>query len=324
VAFDLQQLEEGSNSQRPFIGGHDIARLAKDKGVIKDAHIGLADLCAKVLHWHLEKDPNLRVSSEWSNVTLSEDQKWYAALDVWASLQIYKDLEVMAVPAPLSFSPPPKPGTEIFLYQEDQTKIIARGQISVDQSKHLDGINISPTRTLIDVHDIYVPGAIITVHHGRPLSSFGAPPFPIVCKQQQVYSFVESFIPPPVAVAPPETQSTAAVDTTAELPSNIDASDDGMDPGVDQTMDRLNITFADPSAGAPSVVQPEQDSGIDIGGRGQWDVFLRELAAQQWPTQTRSRVLKDIFHVFQMIIIPKTHGEVFSCSSRCYIPSQCY
>lgn len=69
MAFDLQQLEEGSNSRRPFIGGLDIAHLAKDKGVIKDARIGLADLCAKVLHQHLEKNPNLRVSSEWTNVT---------------------------------------------------------------------------------------------------------------------------------------------------------------------------------------------------------------------------------------------------------------
>jgi hypothetical protein len=191
------------------------------------------------------------------------------------------------------------------LYQEDRTKIIARGQISVDRPEYLDGIHVSSTRTVINVDDIYVPGAIMTVHHGRPLSSFGTPPFTVVCKQRQVYSFVESFAPPPVAVSSPETQSAAAVDTAPEPPPNPDA--DEM-PTVDQTMDRLSITFSNPSAATPSVVQSEKDSAIDTGGLENWDAFLREMATQPWPTQTRSRVLKDIFHVFQMIIIPKNHG----------------
>lgn len=49
IAQDLQQLQEESKSMRLFVGGVDIAHLAKEKSVINNAHISLSDLCAKVL-----------------------------------------------------------------------------------------------------------------------------------------------------------------------------------------------------------------------------------------------------------------------------------
>lgn len=49
VQFNLKSLAESSTTPCPFTGGLEIAQLAKEKGVIRDAQTGLADLCAKVL-----------------------------------------------------------------------------------------------------------------------------------------------------------------------------------------------------------------------------------------------------------------------------------
>ena len=299
VNFDLKSLEEASHSTKPFVGGLDIARLSKDKGVVKDARLGLVNLCAAVLGKHLEKDESVRVSSEWSNTTLSKEQMKYAALDVWASLQIYNQLQALQVPSPLTFTPLPLPGTKVFLYQEDRTRIIACGQISMHTYNSLDGINISPSRSLIDIAEIFIPGAVITVHHGRPLSSFGPPPFSVVCKKSQVYTFVESFLPAQTGIASPDPSGALSSD-----------SEDTVEPSSlsdDPTMEPLNVGFSDPPIS--SMTPPDSTSGgLDISGIEEWGSIIADLAEIPWPTEVRSRVLKDIFHVFQMISIPKTHG----------------
>ncbi|PBK82414.1 hypothetical protein ARMGADRAFT_1090461 [Armillaria gallica] len=57
IKLNLQNLQEESGVAKPFPGGVDVAYLAKQKEIVKNAHIGLADLCAKVLKAHLDKDP---------------------------------------------------------------------------------------------------------------------------------------------------------------------------------------------------------------------------------------------------------------------------
>ena len=298
----MKSLEEASHSTKPFVGGLDIARLSKDKGIVKDARIGLVNLCAAVLGEHLEKDESVRVSSEWSNTTLSMEQMKYAALDVWASLQIYNKLQALHVPSPLTFTPLPLPGTKVFLYQEDRTRIIACGQISMYAYNTLDGINISPSRCLIDIDEIFIPGAVITVHHGRPLSSFGPPPFSVVCKKSQVYTFVESFLPVQTGMAPPNPSEPSI----GNYSNNIE---DTIEPGSlpdDQTMEPLNVGFSDPPISFTTL--SDTSGGQDISGLEEWGSIIADLAQTPWPTEVRSRVLKDIFHVFQMISISKTHG----------------
>lgn len=88
-------------------------------------------------------------------------------MDVWASLQIYLTLSKMTVSIPLDFNSILPPELDVFVYQEDRSRIIARGQISVHSDyKSLDGITITKTHILVDITEIYVPGAVITAHHG--------------------------------------------------------------------------------------------------------------------------------------------------------------
>lgn len=85
VMGDLNRLARES-AAGPFPGGIELARLAKDLRAIKDARIGLTELCAQILGLKLEKPPDLQISDEWDFTQLSECQRAYAALDALVSL----------------------------------------------------------------------------------------------------------------------------------------------------------------------------------------------------------------------------------------------
>ncbi|KAJ7587518.1 hypothetical protein C8J56DRAFT_786255 [Mycena floridula] len=300
VQTDLRYLEEDSGTKDgPFVGGIDIADFAKEKGVVKSAKVGLAELCASVLKEKLEKPNDIRVGMEWGNEELSDAQQQYAALDAWISLRIYQQLVKLEAPSAVIFpvnSPPV--GLEVFVFQDDRTTIIARGTISPHaMNPFIDNINITPTRTVVDVTEVYVPGAIITTHHHRNLADFGPPNFSIVCLKSRIKTYVPNFCPrhspidmtPLVASSPiPEAQDdTIQLDLHDEAPVSIDFSE-------------VNVT-------EPTEVSLK-DIGVDSTALQECNEIIERLASLPWPGETRSRVLKDIFHVFQLIYIVKTHG----------------
>ena len=169
IALDLKNLQDDSGSSIPFIGGVDLGQLAKAKNIVSDAWAGLSELCIKTLSCILPKDLNTRISTDWSADELTEDQIQYAALDAWASLKIYEKLISLQIPASVDFNARLPAGYQVFIYQQDCTTIIARGIISPDSFQSFQGINITQTRVLIRVNDVYVPGAIISLHRGHLL-----------------------------------------------------------------------------------------------------------------------------------------------------------
>ncbi len=335
IELDLRQLQEESKSPIPFPGGIDLARLAKEKGVISDARIGLADLCARVTKTRLEKDSTIRISPNWSMDVLTEDQKRYAALDVWASLLVYEELQKLRVPEPLfSFSG----GEEVFLYHDDRTSIIARGWIAHSIPDSCDNIRITPSKTLIFVTKVFVPAALISQHGNRTLSSFGATPFNLICLRSRLKTYVADFDPRDVA-EPLSTTSFPAVtsnqiSTSADVSSATSSipdtslalssiptgaasstlpltaeSDLDCEPGTSlQDLEGLIIDFSDAIASDPSTNPPASGANIDSDGQKRCAEILEELRTQPWPEEIRSGVLKDIFHVFQMLYIARAHG----------------
>lgn len=95
VDVDLRTLQTECHSRVPFVGGVELATLAKDNQVISNARLGLADLCAKVLHRRLDKDVPARLSTSWDHDVLDEAHVRYAALDAYASLQIHEALSAL-------------------------------------------------------------------------------------------------------------------------------------------------------------------------------------------------------------------------------------
>jgi hypothetical protein len=69
-------------------GQQEIGTLCKDKDLVTNGHSSLSNLCGEVLGLYLPKVPQIRCGN-WEASLLSEEQKKYAALDAWVSLEMY-------------------------------------------------------------------------------------------------------------------------------------------------------------------------------------------------------------------------------------------
>jgi len=69
-----------------------------------------------------------RISTLWEEENLTSEMLTYAALDAYVSLAIYQILAQFSVPSPLSGTI--SPHTNITLYHNNFSRIIARGHIS--------------------------------------------------------------------------------------------------------------------------------------------------------------------------------------------------
>ena len=126
-----------------FEGAVNLGRVAKDQGAVTKATIGLADLCGTILKQFLPKDPAIRVSEAWNTIPLPSTHINYAALDVYASWHIFKALSISSVGEIITKKT--LGGTAVSLYSPDQSRIIAFGNISLDQPKKHAGVNVTKT-----------------------------------------------------------------------------------------------------------------------------------------------------------------------------------
>ena len=178
---DLSYLQQACHSTTPFLGGVDLAKMAKEHHIITNARsCSLSDLAAIVLQRQLPKNVSEHVSQAWRHENLLDSACDYAALDALASKMIYEKL--VAIPIPIPLPEDSDPGTKVVVYHTDKAHVIATGSVAAHPpGSCLDGVNISPTRIVIEVNSVLVPGAIMNQHHKKSLDSFGHPPFNVVC-----------------------------------------------------------------------------------------------------------------------------------------------
>jgi hypothetical protein len=175
------RLQQACHSTVPFIGALDLAKYAKERCVIsKISKTSLPDLCALVLHKHFDKKLSEQVSEMQADAVLTKEQLHHAAQGAYASLCIYEKLVKITVLQPLPGAI--NPSLPVLLYSTDNTTIIAQGVISQHlDDRSFDGFNVTPTRTVVDISKVLVPGTILTTHGRRSLQSFGTTPFSVVC-----------------------------------------------------------------------------------------------------------------------------------------------
>lgn len=235
---------------------------------------------------------------------LSQEQLQYAAKDAYISLLIYEELTKITVPRALPLSL--HPSMPILLYSTDNTTVIAEGQISRYSSDWAyDNINISLTRTVIDITKVLVPGAIVTTHRQQPLSSFGQTPFSVVCLRSHLRIF------------DPTTSSTTDSDpviSTSSLGLNSIASCAANSSQVATEIAEERIG----DEGSPIgdlLSQDLSDNTQDVPLPRDIDHSSLSLSSEilgqdpeVWDYTIHSRVLKDVWHVFHMFYISATHG----------------
>ncbi|KAK0222338.1 hypothetical protein IW262DRAFT_1448324 [Armillaria fumosa] len=255
VNLDLHNLQEESGVKQPFAGGVDVTHFAKCKGIVKNTWISLADL------------------PDWHSDELSNEQLCYAALDAWASLKVYEELEQIQVPGEVvAFTP----GQDIFLCQDD-TNIIARGHISL----HSDYKSFE--------------GAIILTHRKQALSEFGQCPFNLVALCSHIRTYIPGFLEldaeePMQSDLQPAVEEVAVLDTPNLGETNPDASlcdeehreaeQEGRSFGC------LIIEFCDLLTSADP--ERREDGGLDSDGVRKCEEILEELKKIPWPKERRS------------------------------------
>lgn len=335
VNSDLKQLQTSVNSSLPFVGALDLANYAKQRHVIPNARCSLADLCAAVLGKRLNKNVSERTSTAWEHLSLTSEQQHYAAIDAYVPLLLYHELSTLSVPKCLPTTLTPL--TPVLLYSTDNTVVVGRGYLSPYLHKtSFDGVNLTKTRTLVNISEVLVPAAIISSHEKRSLQSFGPTPFSLVCLRShlRLYDPLNSL---QVGSITPETAGPSTLVTSAGLESsvmdvdnplggggaavaspNCDAADAGQEDGHGSTVDGigafLQATFTEDVQVESSYLSSDSnnshhDRDIDLESRAWGEDILATIPRPvAWDTTIRSRVLKDVFHVFNMLRLSTIHG----------------
>jgi hypothetical protein len=311
INADLKYLEIASQSSIPFIGGLDLAKYAKDRQMVSNAKCSLADLCAIILGKRLNKNVSERLSDQWENENLSPEQLEYAAGDAYASLQIYHQLSVLDAPQPLPQVGDLHPFTSVLVYNSENTTVIARGRLSPNlHIPQYDGINISPTRTLVEVTEVLVPAAIVTTHRKKALNLFGSSPFTIVCLRSHLRSYTQ--LPASGII---NTRPNPSNSHTSQLIANPEPPE----PPAQVESDENSLSQSDHGESIAALIFGACDQpGVDTNNPSlvrDTDKTSRALGDQilgsnpvVWDTTIHSRVLKDPFHVFNMFYISRRHG----------------
>ncbi|KAG6891629.1 hypothetical protein C0992_001314 [Termitomyces sp. T32_za158] len=315
VNGDLNQLAIAAGEDPgTFQGGLDLASFAKQRLLITDARVSLAELTAVILGKCLAKNRTERVSSNWNDQELTTDQIQYAACDAYVSLCLYN--KISQSPEPTSISSTSNladlVGQPVVVLTGDKKKIAARGVISKAVTHpSFDNINITLTRTVVSIQEIMIPATVMTQHRHQPLSSMGSVPFDVVVHRSHIRTFndtttaLDTFtqslsaslpdVPPPPLLM----QNSIITDEPETSPQ-----DDSEIP-VSDLLSTDNIPDGTPPPPPLNESQLEEFQDPDSMKIGS------EILGPRAPDSTsfiRSRVLKDVFHVFNMLYISRTHG----------------
>lgn len=307
VNSDIRSLQNASDFQREFVGGIDLATYARERQVVPDARCSLADLCANVLHKRLDKNVSARISNQWSNSNLTIEQINYAARDAYASLEIFNALQVLPLPRPLP--PNPEAGLLVQIYHDDSTRIIAYGETVEFPSSSFNGIAINKHRIVVEVTQVLVPAAIIRPHGKQPLCTFGPPPFKIVTLRSRLKIVPPSSKPQsPVLSHTNQSSSETSEPLSGSLPQPDLMANSNPPPDAITVADLIHPDCAkDQDQDQPTPGRDKTEYEVDESSRDEGKQILGPTP-MEWPSNIRSRVLKDPFHIFKMFYISRSHG----------------
>lgn len=170
---------------------------------------------------------------------------------------------------------------------------------------------------MVEVTRIVVPGAIIRTHR-KPLSEFGPVPFKIIILRSRL------------KVSSSKTSDTSSCCTISNKPATASTSqvtlpEPTISPNVIEDANG-SIELALIANSADSIplaaLMEEQNQQVHTSEHGRSEYVTDQSCLNEgkdilgvtptdWPTLVRSRILKDPFHVFNMIYISRSHGLRF-------------
>ncbi|KAF9051108.1 hypothetical protein BDZ89DRAFT_1056981 [Hymenopellis radicata] len=295
----------------------ELGQLAKLKGVAKDISIGLPSLVGSVLRRNLKMDDIVRLS-RWSADQLSEKQKTYAALNAYASLQLWQILSAkQSVGQPLESTI----GGEYVHLSSGRTHVaearvsatqgpitLSHGddeshQSSTDESDHV--LKLNKSRVVLHVEKILVPGFIVPLHSATlaELEHQHSLPFDIMVHRRSVHT--RAPIPAQtVDQSKPSSPDTLIPFTPADLSNaEIDLiTVSGF--GRQDAEDELSKDEAEDEAEEIDRDSRERSCTVETSSSDE------QPTKQDTPTTLLTRLFDDIFHVEDRLIrlLPKKHS----------------
>jgi hypothetical protein len=163
----------------------------------------------------------------------------------------------------------------------------------------VQNIKVSKDIVAVEITKVFVPGAILDLHK-KSLASFGTVPFTVVCRKTQLQSMH-------VEVSPVmEGDSSVANLQNIGQSDMVEEDSEPMPDEVGQHIQDSWLTDAEETA-SPEATESSQNAMVDPENQQIGKVILDGLSSNS-ANPIRSRVLKDPWHAFDMIYIPKNHG----------------
>ncbi|KAJ7588232.1 hypothetical protein C8J56DRAFT_1080162 [Mycena floridula] len=340
VKGDLTRLKK----QFPALAGQsafsciDLKEYAISRGLLGRREAGGLDaLAEKILGKYLPKDTDLRQVEEWETNRIPPRLLEYATRDIYTSHCLYRKITSTAPINRVQSSTPA--GTRVAVHVSENGPIAAYGTIAAVQPSNMGNIKVKvPTnsRLIVDVGTIVSPSACAILHlsssgHTRSqkgkgksgaltlqqiklqylASSPGASSFPIV-SPVSLLSFTNAEPSPPSthseADHPALLESLAGDSSGTDDPASdtdtgsFDDSPESEDPEVE-----LEMIQAHAQATNETSLKRKADDAAPV-----FDSIvekLRELVESPPDINNEyTRIKKDIFHAFHMLVLPINHG----------------
>ncbi|KAG6823291.1 hypothetical protein H0H92_010711, partial [Tricholoma furcatifolium] len=281
---------------------------ARERLLTANGRLSLANLTATILGQCLLKNQVEHIDCNWSNLELTDNQICYASRDAWALLCLFIKISQSPEPAPLPQSPTDAVGLSVIILTEDHREIAARGKISEAASSNcVDGIKITRTRTVITVTEVLVLATIMSQHQKRSLQDMGLVPFDVVTHRAHVRVVgLLTTAPSPFTMPFPHSPAIPNIqpDTSPELllPEQDNSDIDGAPLG-DLMLDSISSISDDNQVNVDVAVLDHDHESASFGKQ-----TLGSRKADSYDSIIQSCVLKDTFHVFNMLYISRAHG----------------
>ncbi|GBE82644.1 hypothetical protein SCP_0410290 [Sparassis crispa] len=306
-----------------FSGQIELGTMAVERNAAKRKNTSLVDLSASILRCALIKDPMIRVSTHWSDSELSQEFVNYAALDVFATWEIFHHLNGMAISQPVTAES--LGGTAVTLHSTDGT-LVASGIVALDhRPTNLHGVTVTNSRVIVTISNIHVPGYLHPAylcpsHKATAISTMGTPPFSIVAYAKHLCTspLEQHILEHPWGETHPEGQVLGS-----DLPGASQQSGSHFISSEHVfSVQEMTAYVPEPVLETGLLTDPEEENSSDTGSQTvaeslrdpKAEATLCELLLQfedlDSPNREaiRSRVLGDIWHLHDQFPISQHHG----------------
>lgn len=287
-------------------GSLEIGTFCRERGYLSNESQTLLDICARVLGSRLVFE-RLAALSNTVPINLNHEQAKNAALAPWAMLMVHQCIKDLPVLGRRIFGVP-EVGAHIAWHPVNRDRPAAYGtiqRISSDTSTQL------PSRrgkwVVISVSQILIPGQVLPLID-MALQDFQSVPFEITVSQSELRTWR------PVELSPLLDEAAVAPDNRTLLYdlsiNNVDHPDEASSDSDSESDSESEHGFTNQAHGGNghSLASSSSVTSSNV------DLTSDEDALSSSPLKTR--VLKDIFHVMDMVKVSKRHGAAKEFSRK--------